>query len=84
MLAGQAISRCDIADITPEHYVRRLNGLAFDGVDVTESAFKILSIPNFSFAIPAHAMIFERDNCLAYCLLPLDRIIAKEMSLSIR
>jgi len=66
------ISRCDIADITPEHYVRRLKGLAFDGVDITESALKILSMPNFSFAIPAHAMVFEREYCLAYCLLPLD------------
>jgi hypothetical protein len=72
LLTGEAIARCDVADIKPELYVRRLNGLAFDGVDITRSALKILSDPNFSFAIPEHAMVFDRDNCLAYCLLPLD------------
>ncbi|HSZ33194.1 MAG TPA: hypothetical protein VK772_07775 [Puia sp.] len=71
-LAGEAISKCDIKDINNELYVRRLNGLAFDNVDITKAAIKILDIPNYSFFLTQHVMTFSREECLAYCLLPLD------------
>ncbi len=71
-LAGEAISKCDIQDINNELYIRRLNGLAVDSVNITKAALKILDIPNYSFFLTQHVMTFSREDCLAYCLLPLD------------
>ncbi len=72
LLAGEAIAKCDINDIDNELYVRRLNGLAFDGVNITRAAIKILGVPNYTFFLTQHVMTFSREDCLSYCLLPLD------------
>lgn len=69
-LAIEAISKCDLDDISQKIYVQTLNKLANDGIDVTKAAVKILSDEKFSFFIPQHAMSFNQGYCLTYMLLP--------------
>ena len=69
-LAIKAITKCDLDDISQKIYVMTLNGLAHEGLDVTEPALKILYADNFSFFIPQHAMTFNQGYCLTYMLLP--------------
>jgi hypothetical protein len=72
LLAGEAVTKCNIDDIDRSLYVRRLNGLALNGVNITKAALKILADPNYSFYVKEHVMTFDREDCLAYCLLPLN------------
>lgn len=69
-LAIEAISKCDINDISQEIFVKTLNHLANEGIDVTKPALKILHAENYSFFIPQHAMTFNQGYCLTYMLLP--------------
>jgi hypothetical protein len=69
-LAVNAISKSDIGDIAREDYVRTLNRLANDGLDVTKPAIKILFEEKYSFYVPQHAMVFEKPYCLTFMLLP--------------
>jgi hypothetical protein len=69
-LAIEAISKCDLDDISQKIYVKTLNNLANEGFDVTKAAVKILSDDKYSFSIPQHAMTFNQGYCLAYMLLP--------------
>ena len=69
-LAIQAISKCDLDDISQKIYVQTLNNLANEGIDVTMAAVKILSDEKYSFFIPQHAMSFNQGYCLTYMLLP--------------
>ena len=69
-LAIEAISKCDLDDISQKIYVQTLNNLANEGFDVTMAAVKILSDENYSFFIPQHAMSFNQGYCLTYMLLP--------------
>lgn len=69
-LAIEAISKCDINDISRKVYVKTLNNLANEGFDVTKAAIKILADEEYSFYIPQHAMTFNQGYCLAYMLLP--------------
>lgn len=69
-LAVNSISKSDIGDIAREDYVKTLNSLANDGLDVTKPAIKILFEEKYSFYLPQHAMVFEKPYCLTYMLLP--------------
>jgi hypothetical protein len=69
-LAIEAISKCDLDDISQKIFVMTLNGLANEGFDVTKPAVKILYEENYSFYIPQHAMKFNQGYCLAYMLVP--------------
>ena len=69
-LAIEAISKCDLDDISQKIYVQTLNNLANKGLDVTIAAVKILSDESYSFFIPQHAMSFNQSYCLTYMLLP--------------
>jgi len=69
-VAIEAITKCDLNDISQKIYVKTLNGLANEGFDVTETAIKILYVDSFSFFIPQHAMTFNQGYCLTYMLLP--------------
>lgn len=69
-LAIEAISKCDLDDISRKIYVQTLNNLANEGLDVTKAAVKILSDEKYSFFIPQHSMSFNQGYCLTYMLLP--------------
>lgn len=69
-LAIEAISKCDLDDISQKMFVMTLNGLANEGLDVTKPAVKILYEENYSFFIPQHAMTFNQGYCLTYMLVP--------------
>ena len=69
-LAIEAISKCDLEDISQKIYVQTLNNLASEGLDVTMAAVKILFDEKYSFFIPQHAMSFNQGYCLTYMLLP--------------
>lgn len=69
-LAIEAISKCDLDDISQKIYVKTLNNLANEGLDVTIAAVKILADEKYSFFIPQHAMTFNQGYCLTYMLLP--------------
>jgi hypothetical protein len=69
-IAASAIAKCDLADIEPKEYVKTLNRLANDGIDVTKASVKILNDTSFFFFLPQHVMYFRQDNCLTYMLLP--------------
>lgn len=69
-LAVQAITKCDLADISQKIYVTTLNSLAQADINVTPAAVKILRDDKFSFFIPEHAMTFNQGYCLTYMLLP--------------
>ena len=69
-LAIEAISKCDLDDISQKMFVMTLNGLANEGFDVTKPAIKILYEENYSFYIPQHAMKFNQGYCLTYMLVP--------------
>jgi len=69
-LSIEAITKCDLEDISQKVYVMTLNNLANEGLDVTEAAIKILLSENYSFIIPQHAMTFSQGYCLTYMLLP--------------
>ncbi len=69
-LAADAIAKCSLDDISQREYVRVLNQLAADSINVTNAAVKILHDPKFSFYLPEHAMKFEHAYCLVYMLLP--------------
>lgn len=69
-LAIEAISKCDLDDISQKIYVQTLNNLANEGLDVTMAAVKILFDEKYSFFIPQHAMSFNQGYCLTYMLLP--------------
>ncbi len=87
-LAVQAISKCDLDDISRKIYVSTLNKLAQENIDVTPAAIKILQDDKFSFFIPEHAMSFNQGYCLTYMLLPqknykyVDTLIYKFSTLS--
>jgi len=66
----EAITKCDLEDISQKVYVMTLNNLSNEGLDVTEAAIKILHSENYSFFIPQHAMTFNQGYCLTYMLLP--------------
>jgi hypothetical protein len=70
-LAAVAIEKCDINDIDAKIYIETLNSLAFDNINVTNAAIKILKFPNYNFFVVEHVMYFNQDNCLAYSLLPM-------------
>jgi len=70
-LAVAAIEKCDINDIDTKIYIETLNGLAFDNINVTNAAIKILKYPDFNFFVVEHVMYFNQNNCLAYSLLPM-------------
>jgi hypothetical protein len=63
-LAVQAIAKCELEDISQQAFVRLLNSLAHEGVEVTVAAVKILKDDKFSFFIPQHAMTFNQGYCL--------------------
>lgn len=69
-LAIEAISKCDLADISQKMFVKTLNGFANEGYDVTKPAIKILYEENYTFYIPQHAMNFNQGYCLTYMLVP--------------
>jgi hypothetical protein len=69
-LAVDAITKCDISDISQKVYVTTLNRLANQGLDVTKPSIKILESESYSFFIPEHAMAFDQGYCLTYMLLP--------------
>lgn len=69
-LAANSIAHCDLDDISQREYVKTLNRLSNEGINVTNAAIKILSDTNFSFFIPQHAMTFNQGYCLSYMLLP--------------
>jgi len=69
-LAIEAISKCDLDDISQKVYVQTLNSLANEGLDVTMAAVRILLVEKYSFFIPQHAMSFNQGYCLTYMLLP--------------
>ena len=69
-IAIESISKCDIRDISQQIFVMTLNHLANEGLDVTKAAIKILDADKYSFFIAQHALIFTREYCLAYMLLP--------------
>lgn len=69
-LAIEAISKCDLDDISQKMFVMTLNGLANEGFDVTKPAIKILYEEDYSFYIPQHAMVFNQGYCLTYMLVP--------------
>jgi hypothetical protein len=73
-LAIEAISKCDLTDISKQNYVTTLNRLANEGFDVTKPAIRILEIEDYSFFIPQHSMSFDQGYCLAYMLLPQSNI----------
>ena len=54
-------------------YVQTLNSLAFDSINILKAALKILDYPHFRFYLVQHVMYFNQDNCLAYCLLPMNQ-----------
>lgn len=69
-LAIEAMSKCDLDDISQKIYVQTLNKLANEGFDVTVAAVRILSDEKYSFYLPQHAMTFDQAYCLTYMLLP--------------
>lgn len=69
-LGIEAISKCDLDDISQKIYVKSLNQLASEGYDVTKPAIKILYEDDYSFYIQQHAMLFNQGYCLTYMLLP--------------
>jgi hypothetical protein len=69
-LAIEAISKCDLDDISQKMFVMTLNGLANEGFDVTKPAVKILYEEDYSFYISQHAMMFNQGYCLTYMLVP--------------
>ena len=87
-LAVQAMTKCDLDDISQKIYVTTLNKLAHDNIDVTPAAVKILYDDKFSFFLPQHAMIFNQGYCLTYMLLPqkndgyVDTLISRFSTLS--
>jgi hypothetical protein len=87
-LAVQAITKCDLDDISSKIYVTTLNRLASNNIDVTPAAVKILHDDKFSFFLPQHAMTFNQGYCLTYMLLPqknnnyIDTLISMFPSLS--
>jgi hypothetical protein len=72
ILAAESIAKCDLKDIDQKIYVQTLNSLAFDSINISKAALKILDYPNFRFYLVQHVMYFNQDNCLAYCLLPMN------------
>ena len=69
-IAIEAISKCDLEDISPKIFTQTLNYLANDGLNVTKPAVKILANEKYSFFIPQHAMTFNQGYCLTYTLVP--------------
>ncbi len=82
-LAVEAISKCDLNDISQKIYVQNLNRLANQGIDVTKPALKILADEKFSFFIPEHAMKFNQGYCLTYMLVPLENQVYIDTLISI-
>jgi len=70
-IAAEAIAKCDLKDIDQMIYVQTLNHLAFDSINVLQASLKILAYPDFNFYLVQHAMYFNQENSLAYCLLPM-------------
>ena len=69
-IVSNAISKCDISDISRKFYVKTLNSLANDGINVTNAAIKILEDENYSFFIAEHVLTFNQGYCLTYMLVP--------------
>lgn len=69
-LAVEAMCKTDIDDIDRKIYVKTLNSIANDGVNVTKAAIKILSNENYSFFIAQHVLTFNQGYCLTYMLVP--------------
>lgn len=69
-IVSNAISKCDISDISRKIYVKTLNSLANDGINVTNAAIKILEDENYSFFIAEHVLTFNQGYCLTYMLVP--------------
>ena len=69
-LAASAIARCELADIDRKEYVKTLNMLSNDSINVTNAAVKILYDSSFTFFIPQHVLYFNQGYCLTYMLLP--------------
>ena len=69
-LAANSLAKCDLSDVPSEAFVKVLNELSNDGINVTRAAVKILNDTAFNFFLPQHAMYFNQGDCLAYMLLP--------------
>jgi len=68
--AAEAIAKCDLSDIDQQEYVRTLNQLSNDGINVTKAAVQVLKDTSFDFFLPQHVMYFRQGDCLTYMLLP--------------
>ena len=70
-ICADAISKCNINDISKRNYVSIVSYLSNNSVNTTNASLNILNDANFSFVVPEHAINFTQDYCLIYCLLPL-------------
>lgn len=70
-LAVAAIAHCDLRDIQATDYLRKVHGLAAEGIDVTAAALHILTSPRFTAFIPQHALKLGQDYSLVVMLLPM-------------
>lgn len=70
-IAGQALGRCDLKDISPAEYLKSVNRLANEGVDVRVAAFKILDEPSFLASVPEHALTLGQSYSFVCALFPM-------------
>jgi hypothetical protein len=69
-IIGKAMSKCDLRDIDPSEFLRRVNGLANDSIDVRAAAFKILDDPGFSVYVPEHALTLTQPYAFVCAMFP--------------
>jgi hypothetical protein len=67
-----AVAHCDLHDVQHSEYLRTVHSLAKEGLNTTNAAFHILSIPDFQAFIPQHALTLAQDYSFLYMLLPSD------------
>ena len=75
ILAAEAMSRCDLKDVTPSAYFYAVHALSMDGVDTTSAPFHILDEPGFTVPVPQHPMTLDVLSALPFLLLPMDEAL---------
>ncbi len=71
LVALSAIEKCDLKDIEGSDYVRTINWIAGNRLNVTRAALKILEEEKFSAFIPQHALTLPKEYCLMFLMLPM-------------
>ncbi|MFZ1683771.1 MAG: hypothetical protein WAU88_06520 [Candidatus Zixiibacteriota bacterium] len=70
-IAAHAMGFCDIRDVDPAEYLKSVNWLANEGMDVRGAAFNILDEPAFKAFYPIHALTLGQEFAFVLAIFPM-------------